>query len=98
KRFIEIQVVDNVEKVFHEIERVPLREAFKGVDKVQTVGLAVSQKNLEYILENVAKTGVYRIVPLADMFMRSAIEPYDGTILASAFTNTIYYRNKNLWK
>ncbi|MEM2661071.1 MAG: aldehyde dehydrogenase family protein [Nitrososphaeria archaeon] len=98
KRFIEIQVVDNVEKVFHEIERVPLREAFKGVDKVQTVGLAVSQKNLEHILENVVKTGVYRIVPLADMFMRSAIEPYDGTILASAFTNTIYYRNKNLWK
>ncbi|MEM0053744.1 MAG: aldehyde dehydrogenase family protein [Nitrososphaeria archaeon] len=98
KRFIEIQVVDKVEKVFHEIERVPLREAFKGVDKVQTVGLAVSQKNLEHILENVVKTGVYRIVPLADMFMRSAIEPYDGTILASAFTNTIYYRNKNLWK
>ncbi|MCX8189121.1 MAG: aldehyde dehydrogenase family protein [Nitrososphaeria archaeon] len=98
KRFIEIQVVDNIEKVFTEIEKVPLREAFKGVDKVQTIGLAVSRKNLENILERFAQTGVYRIVPLADMFMRSAIEPYDGTILASAFTNTVYYRNKNLWK
>ncbi|MGB9727616.1 MAG: acyl-CoA reductase [Nitrososphaeria archaeon] len=98
KRFIEILVVDDVEKVFDEIEGVPLREAFKGVDKVQTVGLALSQKNLEKVLEKLAKAGVYRIVPLADMFMRSAIEPYDGTILASAFTNTIYYRNRNLWK
>lgn len=98
KRFIEILVVDNIEKVFDEIERIHLREAFKGVDKVQTVGLALSQENLENVLEKLAKTGVYRIVPLADMFMRSAIEPYDGTILASAFTNTIYYRSKSLWK
>lgn len=98
KRFIEIQVVDKMEKASTEIEKIPLREAFRGVDRVQTIGLAISQKNLENILEKFVRTGVYRIVPLADMFMRSAIEPYDGTILASAFTNTIYYRDKNLWK
>lgn len=97
KRFIEILVVDSIENVFYEIKKLPLREAFKGVDRVQTVGIALSQENLENVLEKLAKTGVYRIVPLADMFMRSAIEPYDGTILASAFTNTIYYRNKKLW-
>ncbi|MEM4736697.1 MAG: hypothetical protein QXD41_02380 [Nitrososphaeria archaeon] len=68
-----------------------------STDDRNTFVLTRLQRGVKF-LENVAKTGVYRIVPLADMFMRSAIEPYDGTILASAFTNTIYYRNKNLWK
>ncbi|MEM1557945.1 MAG: aldehyde dehydrogenase family protein [Thermoproteota archaeon] len=96
KRFLEIVVVDSIEEALEHIKRIPNSHAFKGVDGVQTVGYAVSNRNGRKLFEKLASQGIYRIVPLNDMFMRSAVEPYDGITLLSAFTKTIYLREKEL--
>ncbi|MEM3404420.1 MAG: aldehyde dehydrogenase family protein [Nitrososphaeria archaeon] len=94
KRFIEMIVIEDHNQIYQLIEELPMNEAYIGVDKVQTVGLALSEDKVEDVLEILTSSGVYRIVPLRDMSIRSAIEPYDGVNLASFFTNTIYLRKK----
>lgn len=94
KRFLEILIVDSHRKALTEVERLPLRPAFNGVDKVQTVGLAVNSKIREALLKGLVALGVYRVTPIPDMYMRSSVEPYDGMFLASVFTYAVYSRVK----
>jgi hypothetical protein len=68
--------------------------SFNGIDKVQTVGVSLTEKDREEALWSFASSGAYRLVPIEDMFMRSASEPYDGTTLASLFTYAVYERRR----
>lgn len=96
KRFLEIVVVNSIEEALEHIRKIPKTLAFKGVDGVQTVGYAVSKVIRKKVFEKLASQGIYRVVPLNDMSMRSAVEPYDGIILPSAFTKIVYLREKEL--
>lgn len=93
RRFIEIIVVDDFEDAFKCIEAIPLRKSFKGIDGVQSVGLRISGDAKEFVCRKLAEMGIYRILPLEDMYMRSAVEPYDGLSLAQAFTRAVYRRD-----
>ncbi len=93
RRFIEIIAVEDLIKVLKIIESAHLNPAFKDVDKIQSVGLALSEPNKNKIVEELPATGVYRITTLADMYMRSPIEPYDGASIPSLFTYTVYRRD-----
>jgi hypothetical protein len=92
RRFLELVVVDDLEGAASVIKSIPSMPAFAGIDKVQTVGLSISESKREEALWTLASTGAYRIVPIEDMFMRSASEPYDGVTLASLFTYAVYER------
>jgi len=94
RRFVEMVVVDDVEKAAALVRSVGSMLSYKGVDKVQTVGLALPEGQREELLWSLASSGVYRLVPLEDMFMRSAAEPYDGVALASLFTFAVYERER----
>lgn len=96
KRFLEIVVVDSVEKAIQQVVNLSSNVAFTGVDGVQTVGLAVEEAERERLLEGLADVGVYRITPIEDMYMRSPVEPYDGVFLASTLTYTTYSRKKTI--
>lgn len=89
KRFIEIIRVEDFGEAVELIDKLPSNPGWAGVEKVQTIG-AVELSEEEYNM--LAKTGAYRIVPLADMYMRSPSEPYDGVSLPSAFTYRVYRR------
>jgi len=92
RRFIEVIAVSDVEKAARIVNSVPQMQAFQGIDKVQTVGLALPEKLREEVLWELAPSGVFRFVPLEDMYMRSAVEPYDGVALASLFTYAVHER------
>lgn len=92
RRFLEMVVVEDVEKAAGIVRSVPAMTAFKGVDKVQTVGLSLPEEQRKEALWALSSTGIYRIVPIEDMFMRSSAEPYDGIALASLFTYAVYER------
>ncbi len=96
RRFLEIIRVDDVERVIDLITDLPMNNAYRGADKVQTVGLALGKGNLEAIIPLLPSTGAYRIVPIDDMFMRSALEPYDGMDMAKLFTYGVYMRDKSM--
>lgn len=96
KRFLEILIVDSPKKALGEVGRLPLRPAFNGVDRVQTIGLAVNNNIRKILLDDLATLGVYRVTQISDMYMRSPIEPYDGTFPASAFVYAIYSRRKRI--
>lgn len=96
RRFLEIVVTDDIDSAPGFIEDVPERAAFRGVDKVQTIGLSLSRGNTMALLDKLPQTGAFRITPLQDMFMRSPLEPYDGMNIASMFTYTVYYRNRGI--
>ncbi len=93
RRFIEIIVTEKLDDALKIIESVRLNPAFKEVDKVQSIGLALSESNKNKIIEELPNTGIYRITTLADMYMRSAIEPYDGASIPLLFTYTVYRRD-----
>ncbi len=93
RRFIEVVVVGNWDKAVEGVRDLPSLRAFRGVDKVQTVGLAVSDKIKRDILEGLVNSGVYRIVPIEDMYLRSPLEPYDGLNIAASFTYIVYKRD-----
>jgi hypothetical protein len=94
RRFLEIVVVDSVEEALEHIKRISGSPAFKGIDGIQTVGYSIITEEKEKVFEKLASLGIYRIVPLSDMSMRSAIEPYDGFTLLSAFTKIVYHRDE----
>jgi hypothetical protein len=96
RRFLELVVVEDVESAADLIKRVPNMASFNGIDKVQTVGVSLTEKDREEALWSFASSGAYRLVPIEDMFMRSASEPYDGTTLASLFTYAVYERRRPL--
>jgi len=92
KRFVEIISVDSMKDGLDIIAGLPRCKAFEGIDKVQTVGVALSPGNLESAPRELALAGIFRIVPIMGMFMRSAFEPYDGLGFPSLFTYTSYMR------
>jgi hypothetical protein len=96
RRFIEIVVVDKWHDAPTFIRELPYCRAFTGVEKVQTVWLAVSDEIKHDLLEDLVNCGVYRIVPVADMYLRSPLEPYDGLNIPSSFTYIIYMRDRTL--
>jgi hypothetical protein len=97
KRFIEIVAVDSIETGIDILVSLPKSKAFEGIDRVQTVGIALAEEKMEQALRTMALKGVYRSVPLRGMAMRSSIEPYDGTALPSLFTYTSYVRKKDIF-
>jgi len=94
KRFLEIVQVEDPMAVLDLVEGIAEHPACMGIDKVQTVGLEVGEENRRMLLEELAFNGVYRIVPIGDMFMRGAVEPYDGQGMASLFTYSLYMRDR----
>jgi hypothetical protein len=94
RRFLELVVVEDMAQAAALVARVPCMEAYKGIDKVQTVGLSIPEGMRNEALWALPPTGAYRMVPIEDMFMRSAAEPYDGTPLASLFTYAVYERRR----
>jgi hypothetical protein len=98
RRFIEMVVLEDEAGGLRFIDGLPTDQAFQGIDKVQTVGLAVPSDREDAISRSLARVGVYRIVPVGGMYMRSALEPYDGISLALPFTYTVYRRDRNRLK
>lgn len=96
RRFLELVVVGSIEEALEHVRKIPGSPAFKDVDGVQTVGYSMSMD--EKVLEKLVSLGVFRVVPLSDMFMRSPIEPYDGVPMLSAFTKIVYHRDLQLFK
>jgi hypothetical protein len=95
RRFLEIVVVPDVESAVQLLRSLPEHPAFKGIDGVQSVGLAVSEGSRDHIVTMLVGAGVHRILPLGDMFMRGAVEPYDGVTMSSLFTRIVYWRKAN---
>ena len=95
RRFLEIVVVPDAESAVHLLRSLPEHPAFKGIDGVQSVGLAVTEGSRDDIVRLLIGAGVHRILPLGDMFMRGAVEPYDGVTMSSLFTRIVYWRKAN---
>jgi hypothetical protein len=96
RRFIEIISMQDEVDIPAFIESLPRMKAFKGIDKIQTVGTAISPESEPKIAELLAEAGVFRIVPLNDMYLRSPSEPYDGVAIPSSFTHIVYRRKLSL--
>ncbi len=95
RRFLELVVVPDVEGAIHLLRSLPEHLSFRGIDGVQSVGLAVTDASRERMVEGLVGAGVHRILPLGDMFMRGAVEPYDGVTMTSLFTRIVYWRTRN---
>lgn len=92
RRFMELVVVRDIPSAVDVLTGLPRMNAFQGVDKVQTVGLSLSEQQHAEAKEALLATGAYRLVPLDDMFRRDPAEPYDGSPLASLFSYALYHR------
>ncbi len=95
RRFLEIVVVPEAESAVNLLRSLPEHPAFKGIDGVQSVGLAVTEGSRDNVVTMLIGSGVHRILPLGDMFMRGAVEPYDGVTMSSLFTRIVYWRKAN---
>ena len=95
RRFLEIVAVPDAESAVQLLRSLPEHPAFKGIDGVQSVGLAVTEGSRDHFVELLVGAGVHRILPLGDMFMRGAVEPYDGVTMSSLFTRIVYWRKAN---
>jgi hypothetical protein len=95
RRFLEIVVVPDATAAVTLLRSLPSHPAFLGIDGVQSVGLAVKESSKSKIVELLVDAGVHRILPLGDMFMRGAVEPYDGVPMTSLFTRIVYWRQKS---
>jgi len=95
RRFLEVVAVPDVDRAVELLRSQPDHPAFKGIDGVQSVGLAVTEASLPGMVERLVGAGVHRILPLGDMFMRGAVEPYDGVAMTSLFTRIVYWRTDN---
>lgn len=95
RRFLEIVAVPDVESAVRLLRSLPEHPAFRGIDGVQSVGLAVTEGSRDDIVNRLIGAGVHRILPLGDMFMRGAVEPYDGVTMSSLFTRIVYWRKAN---
>jgi len=95
KRFLEIVVVQEAQGAVDLLRSISGHPAFRGIDGVQSVGLAVPEGSMERYVDLLVGAGVHRILPLGDMFMRGAVEPYDGVPMSSLFTRIVYWRKAN---
>ena len=94
RRFLEIITVKNPYDLLEKIRGIPEREPFRGVLRVQTVGLAASREHFETLASLLYHSEAYRIVPLKEMHVRSPIEPFDGRTLARDFVDITYMRQQ----
>jgi hypothetical protein len=92
RRFLEIITVKNQSDVLEKIQGLPGRAPFRGVMRVQTVGLAATRERFEALTSLLYRSGAYRIIPLKEMHLRSPVEPFDGRHLARDFVDIIYIR------
>ena len=92
RRFIELVVVRDVPSAVNVLTSLPAMNAYDGVDKVQTVGLALTERQSAEARTALLSSGAYRIVPLVDMYRRDPAEPYDGSPLAAQFSYAMYHR------
>ncbi|MEM0449285.1 MAG: acyl-CoA reductase [Methanomassiliicoccales archaeon] len=92
RRFLEFVVLKDMIQALDLISSIPGMKAYTGIDKVQTVGMALPESMRREALRLLPSSGAYRFVPIEDMFMRSAVEPYDGMPLAALFTYAVYER------
>lgn len=92
RRFLEIVSVASLRDALKLVADLPNNPAFRGVDRVQTLSVAVSREALEEILRNLHRIGVYRVVPVGESYLRTPVEPYDGAFLPAAFSYTAYVR------
>ncbi len=92
RRFLEMVVLDSTDRLAAFVAQLPNMSAFRGVDRVQTVGTALPEDIRKELLWSLTPSGIYRFVPIEDMFMRSATEPYDGIPMAALFTYAVYQR------
>lgn len=94
RRVIEIIVLEEVNELRDLfLELLGYLKGF-GVDKVQTVSVALSNDNFSKVIGLLASLGVYRLVPLGESFLRTPAEPYDGDFIPKYFTYTLYIRAK----
>jgi len=96
RRFLELVSVPTVEEALEIIRTLPQQKAYAGIDRVQTVGLAVPEGMEDEVSQRLAEVGVFRILPVGDMYMRSSLEPYDGVVMASLFTYIAYRRARGI--
>lgn len=92
KRFLELVVVQTLNEAMELIRNLPENPAYTGVDKVQTLSVAVSGDVLKQVTNSLHLLGVYRVVPLGESFLRTPVEPYDGFFIPSAFSYAAYVR------
>lgn len=92
RRFLEIVVVESLNRAMELVKNLPANPAYKGVDRVQTISTAVSGDAFQEIARNLHILGVYRVVPLGESYLRTPVEPYDGFYLAQLFSYTAYIR------
>jgi hypothetical protein len=85
-RFLEVISVPDAVKAIDLIQHLPSRKCYKDVERVQTVGYAMHEQQAYDFARKLSDIGVYRIVPLDKMFMRSMLEPSDGEYLPRQFT------------
>ncbi|MEM2795312.1 MAG: acyl-CoA reductase, partial [Thermofilaceae archaeon] len=91
-RFLEIIVVESLGEAMELARNLPKNPAYIGVDRVQTLSVAVSREALREITGKLHLLGVYRVVPLGESYMRTPVEPYDGFYLAPLLSYTAYIR------
>ncbi|MEM2409930.1 MAG: acyl-CoA reductase [Thermofilaceae archaeon] len=92
RRFLELIAVETVSDAISLVKSLPANPAYAGVDRVQTLAVAVSEGVLRQIINALPLLGVYRVVPLGESYLRTPTEPYDGFYLPSVFSYTAYVR------
>jgi hypothetical protein len=94
RRFLEIISVKNELGILEKIRRLRDRTPFRGVLRVQTIGLAATHERYQALASLLCRSEAYRIVPLRKMHLRSPMEPFDGRHLARDFVDVIYIRQE----
>ncbi|MEM4629387.1 MAG: acyl-CoA reductase [Zestosphaera sp.] len=94
RRFLELVVVSDLRECVRLIRELPKVAGYSGVDKVQTVAFWVDREKVDSYVKELVSTGVYRVVPLGESFLRTPNEPYDGEYIPRYFTYTVYLRVK----
>jgi hypothetical protein len=93
-RFIEIITCPTLDVVTTRIKELKNTACYSGlIDGVQTVGHAMNPELIDK-LANILLGYVYRIVPVQEMFLRTAYEPSDGLYLVRELTRPGPYIRK----
>ena len=90
--FLEVITLDYIDDALEKIEKLPERACYAGVEKVQTVGYAMDKERVRELARELAMMGIYRVVPIGQMYYRTAFEPSDGEFLPRKFIFFSYFR------
>lgn len=69
----------------------------KSPDQLLSLRKSLFKDFLSFLARR-GSSGVYRIVPLKDMHLRSPVEPFDGRQLARDFVDIVYVRKEQATK